>query len=174
MEISRLIFTKETKEEIEKGLNATQRGVLRWNKLKEAEKAGTLALAKNRNEVANIAGFTEINKTRGYQWVTNMISRGNLKETIQGFSKNRKMEYEYHIVKDPDYTRHKSRNAAKAAKQRQAKKMQKETKATVSITAPMNSNTYKLEILHNETTIKLELNEYEKVVELIKTILKGE
>ena len=111
MNISRLIFSKETKEEIGKELNVSQRGKLRWERIKDAEASGKLNYAKNRYEVANIAGFTEETKSRGYQWVSNMIGRKHLQEVMQGFGKNGKMEYEYHVLSDPDYERENARKA---------------------------------------------------------------
>lgn len=111
MEISRLIFSKETKNKIEKDLNASQRGQLRWDRIKEADRHGSLAMAKNRNEVANLAGFTKENKDRGYQWVSNMILRKHLQEIAQGIGKNGRIEYEYHVLSDPDYSRKKARDA---------------------------------------------------------------
>ena len=111
MEISRLIFSKETKNKIEKDLNASQRGQLRWERVKESDKHGSLAMAKNRNEVANLAGFTKENKDRGYQWVSNMVAREHLQEIVQGIGKNGRIEYEYHVLSDPDYSRKKARDA---------------------------------------------------------------
>ena len=96
---------------MEEGLNTAQRGKLRWERLKEAEKHGSLSSAKNRYEVANIAGFTEETRDRGYQWVSNMVTRKHLKEVITGVGKNGKFEYEYHTVGDPDYSRQKARDA---------------------------------------------------------------
>ena len=48
MEISKLTFTKETKEKMEKGLNKRQMGKLRFERLKQAEKNGTLSMARTR------------------------------------------------------------------------------------------------------------------------------
>lgn len=183
MEISRLIFTKETKEKMEKGLNATQRGILRWSKIKEAEDEGRLTLAKNRNEVANIAGFTELNKTRGYQWVSNMISRGHLKEVVLGIGKDRKMEYEYHVIGDPDYSRNRARNAKLNKHKREQKQIEKMQQmqpiVQISEAAPQDVTVlgelrYKMEIVRGDTTIKIELTNYNEIGELVKAILRGE
>lgn len=105
MEVSRIIFKKETKEKMEKELNRLQRGKLRWEKLKEAEKEGKLNMAKTRYEVANLVGFTSGERDRGYNWVTGKIRSGQLKETIHKLGEYGRMEYEYYIVKDPDYNR---------------------------------------------------------------------
>lgn len=106
---------------MEEGLTASQRGKLRWERIKEAEEHGSLTSAKNRYEVANIAGFTEENRNRGYQWVSNMINRKYLQEIMVGVGKSGKFEYEYHAVGDPDYSRMKARNA-RSEKQQQRKK----------------------------------------------------
>lgn len=121
MEISRLIFSKETKKKMEEGLTSAQKGKLRWERIKEAEEHGSLASAKNRYEVANVAGFTEENRNRGYQWVSNLISRKYLQEIMHGVGKNGKFEYEYHTVGEPDYSRNKARDA-RLKKQQQRKK----------------------------------------------------
>lgn len=106
---------------MEEGLNGPQKGKLRWERIKEAEEHGSLSSAKNRYEVSYIAGFTEETKNRGYQWVSNMISRKHLKEIMLGMGKDGKFEYEYHTVSDPDYSRHKARDA-RLKKQQERKK----------------------------------------------------
>lgn len=103
---------------MEEGLTSAQRGKLRWERIKEAEEHGSLASAKNRYEVANVAGFTEENRNRGYQWVSNMISRKHLQEVMRGVGKNGKFEYEYHTVGEPDYSRQKAKNARLKKQQR--------------------------------------------------------
>lgn len=106
---------------MEEGLTTSQKGKLRWERIKEAEEHGSLSSAKNRYEVANIAGFTEEDRNRGYQWVSNMITRKHLKEVMTGVGKNGKFEYEYHTVEEPDYSRNKAR-VARLKKQQQRKK----------------------------------------------------
>lgn len=107
---------------MEEGLTAAQRGKLRWERIKEAEDHGSLASARNRHEVANIAGFTKETKNRGYQWVSNMIARKHLQEIVQGVGKNGLIEYEYHTISDPDYSRQKARDA-RLEKQKQNKEI---------------------------------------------------
>ena len=98
MEISRLTFTKETKDKMEKGLNKRERGRLRFEKLKEAEANGKLQKAKTRMEVAQLAGFSEKQYKTGYSWVMNMLTRKHLIEHISGRFPNGRAEYEYHIL----------------------------------------------------------------------------
>lgn len=97
MEVSRLTFTKETKEKMEKPLSHFQKGKLRWDKLTELEKSGKLSVAKNRQEVMGMLGLGS-EYGAGYSWVSNMISRGSIKEILTGFDKYNNPEYEYHVV----------------------------------------------------------------------------
>ena len=128
MDISRLVFSNETKNKMKEELSDAQKGKLRWERVKESENKGNLALAKNRYEVANIAGFSEEERDRGYQWVSNMVYRGHLKEIMHGIGKNGKIEYEYHISGEPDYLR-KNARAAKKAKREKALEVTTEKQA---------------------------------------------
>lgn len=152
-----------------KGLNGLQRGKLRWEKLKEAEKEGKLSMAKNRYEVANLCGFTGEERNRGYNWVAGKIRAGQIKETIHGIGDYGKMEFEYSLAKDPDYDR-------RHAQELRWKDKTKEEKPVVKISEDTNSmpTTYKVEIVRVGTTIKVELHSYNEVSEFVKTILKGE
>lgn len=104
MEVSRLLFSKETKEKMKKGVNARERGKLRYQRLVELANDGRLAVAKNRNEVANMVGIISKPNTTGYNWVTNMIRGGHLTETLMALGDGGKPEYEYHLTsKEPCY-----------------------------------------------------------------------
>ena len=103
MEVSRILFTKETREKMEKGLNKRQRGKLRFERLKEASKNGELQKAKTRADVARLVGFTPEQYKTGYSWVMNMLIRKHLVERISGLGKNGRAEYEYTLGTDPDY-----------------------------------------------------------------------
>lgn len=128
MEISRLVFSKETKEKLGKELSNSQKRALRLERLKNADEQGKLALAKNRYEVANIAGFTEESRDRGYQWVSNMVYCNQLQEIMQGIGKDGKLEYEYHVINQPDYSGNNVRKAVESPK-KSAKKNIKKTVA---------------------------------------------
>lgn len=279
MEISRLIFSNETKKKMEEGLTGSQRGKLRWERVKDADENGKLKMAKNRNEVANVAGFTYEDRKRGYQWVSAMIHKKYLEEKVLGIDKHGKMEFEYRIIGEPDFD-HKRAQAARWAghikgsnDEKRVEKPKKTTKKNVGLKArgkemfarlkaaiengeidgamtrteladitntnrswvcgliergylketlvnytgsiptyrysltdkepnytnvklnsnsiteekeedivqvnnerkeETNNNTIKIEITRNDTTIKLEISDYNRVEELIKTILKGE
>lgn len=103
MEVSRITFTKETKDKMSKGLNKRQRGQLRFERLKEAEANGRLQKAKTRADVARLAGFTSDQYKTGYSWVMNMLTRKHLIEHISGMGKNGRAEYDYAIGTTPDY-----------------------------------------------------------------------
>lgn len=105
MEISRLIFSRETKEKMNKGLDALELGKLRFNKLKELEENGRLGQARNRYELARLLGFTEQQKKKGYQWVSNNVRRQHIIERVTGINKKGKMEFEYSVGTEPDFDR---------------------------------------------------------------------
>lgn len=154
---------------MENELNGLQKGKLRWQKLKEAEESGKLSMAKNRYEVANLCGFTNEERNRGYNWVAGKIRAGQLEEAIHALGDYGKMEYEYHLIKEPDYDR-------RHAQALRWKDKTKEEKPIVKISENTNSvpTTYKVEIVRVETTIRVELHSYNEVSEFVKTILKGE
>lgn len=104
MNVSRLTFTKETKEQMEKPISQFKKGELRWKKLEELESTGKLSLAKNRRDITSMMGLGTGYGT-AYTWVSNMISRGSIDEILLGFDKNDRPEYEYHLtgVNRPNY-----------------------------------------------------------------------
>lgn len=102
MEVSRLTFTKETKEKMNRGLNHFQVGELRWKKLEECKANGKLDKARNRMDIVEMLGFPR-DYNAVYSWIANQISRGYLRETLTGYGKNGRMEYEYNIIKSPNF-----------------------------------------------------------------------
>lgn len=120
MEISRLIFTKETKEKLDKGISAQAKGKLRWEKLKEAENNGTLQQAKSRIDVGKIVGLD--NDKTAYSWVSGLIHKKAIVETLDSFENN-KAVYTYHLGKPLSYV-----NGRKKRKEEQIKKIQAEAK----------------------------------------------
>lgn len=109
MEISRLIFSKEMKDKMNEPINHFKRGELRWKRIKEYEDDGTLSRAKNRMDIVEMLG-SERKYGAVYTWVSNMITRGFMKETMTGINNNGKMEYEYHTVKAPNFSPAKNAN----------------------------------------------------------------
>ena len=102
---ARVSFTKETREQLEKGLTRRQAGKLRFKRLKEHDDEGRLSAAKNRWDLASMVGLGGVKA--GYAWVSNLINRGHITETLLGTAPNGKLEYEYHIVREPSYNTHK-------------------------------------------------------------------
>ena len=85
MEISRLIFTKETKEKIDKGISAQAKG--------------------------NLIGYNEGEFRKSYSWVSNMIIRGYLNERTLGVTPSGKILYKYSLTgAQPRYCHEGQRN----------------------------------------------------------------
>lgn len=120
MEISRLIFTKETKEKIDKVISPQLKGKLRWNKLKEAENNGMLQQARNRTEVGRIVGLD--NDKTAYSWVSGLINKKAIIETLDGFENNKAI-YTYHLGTPLNYE-----NGRHIKKQEQIKNIERELK----------------------------------------------
>lgn len=149
MEISRLTFTKETKEKMSKPLSHFQRGELRWKRVKEYEDNGTLSKARNRMDLVEMLG-SERKYNAVYSWISSMIARGFIKETMTGVDTNGKMEYEYHAVGTPNFSpvRH-TRKGNKTT--------EKPTPKTVSIPiTDKEPKQAKVVIKYNDLTIELE------------------
>lgn len=174
MEVSRLTFTKETKEKMEKPITLYKKGELRWKKLTELNDEGKLMSAKNRQDITAMMG---LGKGYGapYTWVSNMISRGYIKEILTGFDKAQRPEYEYHIVSKPDYS---FKNRAKKAQETKAKKKIASTKKPVVVAStttgkvyamPTNDNT-KMVIRYKDLVIELENISTDMVERIIDTL----
>lgn len=169
MEVSRLTFTKDTKNKMTKGLNRRQQGKLRFERLKEAEANGLLQKAKTRSEVAQLAGFTREQYKTGHSWVSNMLVRKHLIERISGMGMNGRAEYEYHLGSEPDYSNH---NAAKA--RAKINKQPKVVVDNVETKPKVIASVAKLEIVRGDLSIKIEFANDTNVIELVKQLLKGE
>ena len=117
MEVSRLTFTKETKDKMEKGINQFRKGELRWQKLQELEDTGKLSKARNRQDITSMMGLGT-GYGAPYTWLSNMINRGSIKEILLGFDKNERPEYEYHLTNEnrPNYERFGKSNRPKPSK----------------------------------------------------------
>ena len=95
---ARVNFTKEFDKMTKTKISPQRKGELRWERLEVSEKDGVLQQAKSRYDIAEIAGITD--RSRGYGWVANLISKGNISETMRGVE-NGKFVYEYHLTKRP-------------------------------------------------------------------------
>ena len=193
---ARVIFTKKTKEAMSKSLSVRQRGKLLFSRLQELDDSGMLSKAKSRADVATMVGYTTEQAKAGYSWVSNLISRGNLRETILEWSPSGKMIAEYHVIKSPDYdyqeTKRRKDSKNKRAEQvnKELRRWQdkvaagqipqapvfqvyKETQMPVD-TPPSIVMPIKIEITRGDMTIKVEMGDNEQANKLITTILKGE
>lgn len=153
MEVSRLTFTKETQEKMNKPLNHFQRGELRWKRIKECEANGKLGKARNRMDIVEMLGGA---RTYGaiYSWTCNMISRGHIKETLSGIGKDGKMEYEYSVIKSPNFTP--APNAQKIVKPKKAAIVVPTTPPVVLDGAVVESSKAKITVRYKELSIELE------------------
>ena len=98
MEVSKVTLTNEFKEKTRKPLGNVKRRELRLKMLAKSEADGSLSKAKNRYEVANLAGFTAKQKQSGYLWVYKQVKEGKIAEHIMNYLPNGKAEYEYHVI----------------------------------------------------------------------------
>ena len=158
MEVSRLIFTKETKDKMSKPLNHFKKGELRWAKLKELEDSGQLSKAKNRLDISAMIGMGS-SYGAGYAWVSTLVQKGHIKETMLGFNKDNKMEYEYHLGKAPDYSP--QRKAGKTRKVKLAKDKPAIVKNTTSTYTPTYS---KATVIIRYKDLTIELNDIDTSV----------
>lgn len=103
---ARVILTKETTDKMKKGISQFRKGELRWQKLQELEDTGKLNKARNRQDIIGMMGLGT-GYGAPYTWLSNMISRGSIKEILLGFDKSQRPEYEYHLTDDnrPNYER---------------------------------------------------------------------
>lgn len=102
---ARVIFTKKTKEKMEKGSTHYNTGILRFNKLKELENNGGLAFCKNRLDICECLGFERRIGGTGYNWISAQIRKGYLSEILLQFDKQNMGEYEYHLTGlEPNYS----------------------------------------------------------------------
>ena len=178
MEVSKLIFTKETKNKMEQGLNIAQRGKLRWSKLEGLYNDGRLQNFKNRNEVAKAVGFMPEQMKRGYGWVTNMINRGHLTEVAMGLNKYGKMEYQYFLTNTkPDYShgkkKSKSPKTSTKAKTMQPKAIEKPAEQIILSRASVETSYTKVTITHGDTTITIENADSETLIKIVMGVVKG-
>lgn len=190
MEVSKLTFKKETKDKMGKQMSVREKGKILFSRLQELEADGTLSKAKTRADVARLVGYPEERAKAGYTWVSNLISRGHMSETIQEWTPSGKMIAEYHTtgsMPDYGYEEVKRRNAKKKAGQelrRWQDKVaagyipqvpepqvydEKQVSSDIKITTPI-----KIEITRGDMTIKVEMNSHEEASKLITTIMKGE
>lgn len=170
MEVSKLSFTKKTQDKMKKGMSVREKGKILFARLQELEENGTLSKATSRADVARLVGYTEERAKAGYSWVSNLIHRGHIKETILEWTPSGKVVAEYHTTGSmPDYG-YEEVNRRKRKKQAIAK-MAEEAIEREKVIA---NTPIKIEIAKGDMTIKVELAEVEQATNLITTIMKGD
>lgn len=162
MEVSRLIFSKETKDKMETPINHFKRGELRWRRIKEYEDGGNLSKARSRMDIVEMLG-SERKYNAVYNWVSNMITRGFIKETILGLGSDGKMEYEYHTIKSPNFSPAKNANKGRKVSSKPNKIVPEVVALPVVKEEPKKA---KVAIRYRELTIELE-NVDETIIERI-------
>lgn len=192
MEISRLTFRKETKDKMKKEMTVREKGKVLFDRLKELDEDGTLSKASNRADVARLVGYSEERSKAGYAWVSNLIRRGHLAETVREWTPSGRMVAEYHTTSSaPDYgyeevkrrrakkkvgqelRRWQDKVAAGQIPQSPVFQVYKETEMPVD-TPPSIVIPIKIEITRGDMTIKVEMGDHEQASKLITTIMKGE
>ena len=190
MEVSKLSFTKKTKEQMKKDMSVREKGKVLFARLQELEEDGTLSKAKSRADVARLVGYPEERAKAGYAWVSNLIRRGHIKETILEWTPSGKMVAEYHTTGSmPDYGYEEvNRRRAKKKVGQELRRWQDKVEAGYIPQAPepqvydekqVASDTkimtpIKIEITRGDMTIKGEMDCHEEASKLIATIMKGE
>lgn len=170
MEISKLSFTKKTQDQMKKDMSVREKGEILFARLQELEEDGTLSKAKSRADVARLVGYTEERAKAGYAWISNLIRRGHVSETIQEWTPSGKMVAEYHTTgSTPDYG-YEEVNRRKRKKQAIAKVAEE----TIEREKVIANTPIKMEITKGDMTIKVELAEVEQATNLITTIMKGD
>lgn len=173
MEVSRLTFRKETKDKMKKDMSVREKGKVLFARLQELEADGTLSKAKTRADVARLVGYSEERAKAGYAWVSNLIRRGHVSETIQEWTPSGKMVAEYHTTGSmPDYG-YEEVNRRKAMEEKVAEEWKK-WQDKMPILPEEKPTNIKIEITRGDITIKVEMENHEQVTNLITTIMKGE
>lgn len=185
MEVSRLSFTKKTQDKMNKSMSVREKGKVLFARLQELEADGTLSKAKTRADVARLVGYPEERAKAGYAWISNLIRRGHVSETILEWTPSGKMVAEYHTTGSmPDYGYEEvNRRRAKKKVGQELRRWQdkveagyipqvydeKQVASDTKITTPI-----KMEITKGDMTIKVEFAEVEQATNLITTIMKGD
>lgn len=151
MEVSKLTISNN----MTKPLNHFQRGELRWKKIKEMEDNGMLKRAKNRLDLVEMLGFKR-GYNAGYTWVSNLISRGHLRETMYELGKDGKMEYEYSTVKAPMFSPKEWSSKPKKAETKKVVKDKTPVVTPISQPSVKIDNGTRVIIRYNDLTIELE------------------
>lgn len=170
MEVSKLSFTKKTQDKMNKNMSVREKGKILFARLQELEADGTLSKAKSRADVARLVGYPEERAKAGYSWISNLISRGHVSETIQEWTPSGKMIAEYHTTGSMPAYGYEEVGRRKAKKQAIAKVAEE----TIKREKVIANTPIKMEITKGDMTIKVEFAEVEQATNLITTIMKGD
>ena len=147
-----------------------------FEKLKELEKSGELVKAECRSDLVRLLGFRD--KNIGYTWIVNWIRRGHLQETELGRDGNGRVIANYKLTGSEPVWRtfgaDKKKSGKKTERAPEPPVMKVYDKEQIKADAPTIIMPIKIEITRGDTTIKVEMGDYEKVSELVKAVLKGE
>lgn len=91
---ARVIFTNQFKEKTMAKISKKRMGELRWERLKQAERDGTLQKVSTRAQLGALVGIKD--SQLAHKWVYALIGKGQIIETLVGRNGNRN-EYEYHL-----------------------------------------------------------------------------
>lgn len=170
MEVSKLSFTKKTQDKMNKNMSVREKGRILFARLQELEADGTLSKAKSRADVARLVGYPEERAKAGYSWISNLISRGHVSETVQEWTPSGKMVAEYHTTGSMPAYGYEEVNRRKRKKQAIAKVAEE----TIEREKVIANTPIKMEITKGGMTIKVEFAEVEQATNLITTIMKGD
>lgn len=165
---SKVSISEETLEK--NRISTKQKGRMRYSKLEESAKNGNLAKATNRFEVANLVGYPEHERRKGYSWVSNLISKHYLSEVISHYDeRTRQPVYSYYLGEEtPAYGK-----TRKARVKKPAQTTRDTIEKVVEEKAKIEPVTQELSITTDKINIKVRMSE-DKLVELIKEIMKGD
>lgn len=116
---ARVSFSEEFRKKAEQGLSAMEKGKLRWGKLEEAEKDGTLGLAKTRYDIGNIVGLP--NDASAYSWVSNLVNRGAIVETFAGTEDGIPI-HSYRLGEKPSFDNRRKKHSNKKVSHKRGKR----------------------------------------------------
>lgn len=170
MEVSKLSFTKKTQDKMNKSMSVREKGKVLFARLQELEADGTLSKAKSRADVARLVGYSEERAKAGYSWISNLISRGHVSETILEWTPSGKMVAEYHTTGSMPSYGYEEVNRRKRKKQAIAKVAEE----TIERERVITNTPIKMEMTKGDMTIKVEFAEVEQATNLITTIMKGD
>lgn len=178
MEVSRIIFTKETQDKMNRGLNKKQLGALKWERLTKLYESGELQKMRNRSEVAKAIGYTDAQKELGYGWVANMVNRHYLDEVHVGFDKNNKPEYQYFLTKNkPNYGPHRKKSNKSSGKIPAAntpKPMDKPAEQIILSRASVETTCTKVTITRGDVVITMDNVDPETLIKIVMGVVRGE